>query len=163
MAVDPLEFGGYIRRLRHAKALTLVDLSKASGVSQPYLSQIENGKAASVPSPDILKKIADPLDVRYEELMLQAGHLTFVDWMMNTEDEADYNKNLDEAYAHIERQGIGLKFNPTDHHLPVKDLSLLIDMPGITWQGKVLSKFDKTRVWAMLDILFLTPKENENE
>lgn len=60
MAVDALEFGHYLRGLRKARGLTLVDLNKASGVSQPYLSQIENGKAGGVPSPDILKKSPNP-------------------------------------------------------------------------------------------------------
>lgn len=45
-----------------------------SGVSNAYLSQIENGKRG-VPSPEIIKKLSKALGSDYEELMLVAGHI----------------------------------------------------------------------------------------
>jgi transcriptional regulator with XRE-family HTH domain len=72
--MDPLEFGRHIKSLREAKGLTLTELSKLSGASHPYLSQIENGRKG-IPSTKVLKKLAGPLDVPYMELMYFAGHV----------------------------------------------------------------------------------------
>lgn len=65
-------FGEYIRGLRKKKGYTLVQLSKESGVSNPYLSQIENDKFT--PSIDILRKLANPLGVSVLTLMFNAGY-----------------------------------------------------------------------------------------
>lgn len=88
MARDPKEFGIYIRELRKQRGLTLVELYKKSGVSQPYLSQIENGKATTVPSPTIIEKLADPLGVQSSHLMLKAG---YYDWFFDEEADMDSN------------------------------------------------------------------------
>lgn len=65
-------FGEYIRELRKKKRLTLVQLSNLSGVSNPYLSQIENDKF--IPSPEILRKLSEPLGVNQLELLLKSGN-----------------------------------------------------------------------------------------
>lgn len=65
--------GEFIKFRRKEKGLTLVDLQEASGVSNSYLSQIENGKFK--PSSDILKKLATPLEISYYELMFKAGYI----------------------------------------------------------------------------------------
>ncbi len=75
LIVDLVQFGSYIKELRKKRGLTLASLSALSGVSHPYLSQIENGKLKNFPSPEILIKISEPLDVRYEKLLKAAGHL----------------------------------------------------------------------------------------
>lgn len=75
LIMDLIQFGSYIKELRKKKGLTLASLSALSGVSHPYLSQIENGKLKNFPSPEILIKISEPLDVRYEKLLKAAGHL----------------------------------------------------------------------------------------
>lgn len=71
--MDKVEFGKYLRSLRKKKGLTLVELANITGVSNPYISQIENGKF--LPSPDILEKLAKGLKVSSVNLMLQSGHL----------------------------------------------------------------------------------------
>lgn len=68
------EFGTYIRNLRKERGLTLKELGKATELSHPYLSQIETGKR-TIPSPDILKRLADSLGVEYEDLLIKAGHI----------------------------------------------------------------------------------------
>jgi transcriptional regulator with XRE-family HTH domain len=72
--MDSSEFGKFIKLLRKKRGLTLVALSKASSVSQPHLSHIENGKRG-VPSPELLNKLAKPLGVKYNTLMEAAGYL----------------------------------------------------------------------------------------
>lgn len=64
-------FGEFMKNLRKERGLTLAELSKESGVSQPFLSQIENNKRR--PSPEILKKLYDPLEYPYDLLLIKAG------------------------------------------------------------------------------------------
>ena len=68
------EFGRFLRERRKQMGLTLQSLAKLSGVSQTYLTNIENGKRG-IPSPEILNKLADPLEISYKELMEKAGYL----------------------------------------------------------------------------------------
>lgn len=67
------EFGEYLKSLRREKKLTIRQLDLYSGVSNSYISQMERG-ARGIPSPDILKKLAKPLGVSYEELMSKSGY-----------------------------------------------------------------------------------------
>jgi transcriptional regulator with XRE-family HTH domain len=72
--IDSIKFGQYLRQLRIHRNLTIRQVEAFSGVSNSYLSQLENGKRG-IPSPDILKKLAPAYRVTYEELMAAAGHL----------------------------------------------------------------------------------------
>ncbi|WP_234031554.1 helix-turn-helix domain-containing protein [Lentibacillus cibarius] len=72
--LEPEEFGEYLRSLRKRKGLTIKQLANLSNVSNAYISQIENGKRG-VPSPDVIRKFHEQLDVNQEHLMQQAGHV----------------------------------------------------------------------------------------
>lgn len=67
-----LSIGDYLRSRRKEKGMTLIELATASGVSHPYISQVENGKFS--PSPEILRKLAGPLGEDCDDLMVRAGH-----------------------------------------------------------------------------------------
>jgi SOS regulatory protein LexA len=73
--VLPKIFGAYLRKLRNDKGLTIRQLEKLSGVSNAYISQMETGKRG-IPTPDVLKKIHEPLGVEYDELMQRAGYIS---------------------------------------------------------------------------------------
>ena len=70
-----IEFGNYLKNLRKERGLSIRRLEAQSGVSNAYLSQLENGKRG-LPSPEILKKIHEPLDIGYAELMEKAGYIS---------------------------------------------------------------------------------------
>lgn len=72
------EFGKYIRELRNNRELTIRQLELYSGVSNSYLSQLENGKRG-IPSPDILKKLSKGLKHPYNDLLEKAGYIDEVD------------------------------------------------------------------------------------
>lgn len=72
--MDAKEYGQYIKGLRLESGLTLSELGKEVGYSNPYLSQIENGHKG-IPSPDLLLKFSKVLNVEYIELMYKAGYL----------------------------------------------------------------------------------------
>ena len=65
--------GDYIREQRGASDISLRQLAKLAGVSNPYLSQIERGLRK--PSAEILQQIAKALRISAEALYVQAGIL----------------------------------------------------------------------------------------
>lgn len=64
--------GATIRKMRIAKGLSVRKLAERSGISHPYLSQIENDK--NNPSPTILIKLAKGLQCDYLFLLGLAGY-----------------------------------------------------------------------------------------
>ncbi|GAA4664749.1 helix-turn-helix transcriptional regulator [Amycolatopsis dongchuanensis] len=67
------DIGEYIRQQRNNAKISLRQLSKLAGVSNPYLSQIERG--VRKPSAEILQQIAKGLRISAEALYVQAGIL----------------------------------------------------------------------------------------
>jgi transcriptional regulator with XRE-family HTH domain len=65
--------GEYIREQRESAQVSLRQLAKTAGVSNPYLSQIERGMKK--PSADILAQIAKGLRISAETLYVHAGIL----------------------------------------------------------------------------------------
>jgi transcriptional regulator with XRE-family HTH domain len=70
-AVD--DIGGYIRSQRESAQVSLRQLARTAGVSNPYLSQIERGLRK--PSAEILQQIAKGLRISAEALYVKAGIL----------------------------------------------------------------------------------------
>jgi transcriptional regulator with XRE-family HTH domain len=65
--------GDFVREQRRLGEMSLRQLSELSGVSNPYLSQIERGLRR--PSADILQQLARALEVSAETLYVRAGIL----------------------------------------------------------------------------------------
>lgn len=80
-----MSFAVYIKSLRKRRGLTLEKLRDLSGVSQTYITHVENGRRGE-PSPDILRKLSVGLGIPYIHLMIRAGHLT-------EEDLQEYRSN----------------------------------------------------------------------
>jgi transcriptional regulator with XRE-family HTH domain len=67
------DIGEYIRQQRNNAKISLRQLARQAGVSNPYLSQIERGLRK--PSAEILQQIAKGLRISAEALYVQAGIL----------------------------------------------------------------------------------------
>ena len=67
-------FYDQLRSLRKMKGYTIREVAYRSGVSTAYISQLENGNRG-LPSPEILKKLSEGLNIPYEELMKLAGYV----------------------------------------------------------------------------------------
>jgi transcriptional regulator with XRE-family HTH domain len=67
------DIGEYIRQQRNTAKISLRQLAKLAGVSNPYLSQIERGLRK--PSAEILQQIAKGLRISAEALYVEAGIL----------------------------------------------------------------------------------------
>jgi transcriptional regulator with XRE-family HTH domain len=71
--VNVNSIGDYIREQREQAKISMRQLAQSTGVSNPYLSQIERGLRK--PSADILQQLAKGLRISAEALYVQAGIL----------------------------------------------------------------------------------------
>ena len=88
------DLGGYIRAQRKTAELSLRNLAKLAGVSNPYLSQIERGLRK--PSAEILQAIARALSISSETLYVKAGILDERDIEPGVEDAISRDVRLSE-------------------------------------------------------------------
>lgn len=63
--------GEIIKKARMEKGLSLRELARKSGVSQPYLSQLESGQNNN-PTLEVLIKLADALGITLKEMLIEA-------------------------------------------------------------------------------------------
>ncbi len=74
MTAEKRSLGSELREIRTIRKLSLRDVEQATGISNAYLSQLENNKI-NKPSPHFLHKLAKLYDVDYEMLMEAAGYI----------------------------------------------------------------------------------------
>jgi transcriptional regulator with XRE-family HTH domain len=60
-----ISFGQLLKKIRLNNSITMKDLSKSSGVSQSYISQLESG--VRLPSKDVVHKLAHSLINQYKQ------------------------------------------------------------------------------------------------
>ena len=73
MANSSFDLGEFIREQRRMAQMSVRQLAKIAGVSNPYLSQIERGLRR--PSAEILQQVAKGLRISAEAMYVQAGIL----------------------------------------------------------------------------------------
>lgn len=158
--MDAKTFGQYLRELRKKREITLKDLGKEVGLSQPYLSQIENGEKG-IPSPDILKKLAGPLGVEYGELMYEAGYLDEI----AQDDNLSFTRIVvndkvlrgEEAKAYLRSNGGIFKSAEEAEEASSKadelEMLLILGKP-VTYFGNILTKDERKRILDMLELMF---------
>ncbi|WP_110926842.1 helix-turn-helix domain-containing protein [Bacillus massiliglaciei] len=143
------EFGLHLRNLRKKKGLTLEELGKLSDLSQPYLSQIENGKRA-IPSPEILYKLSKPLGVDHVHLMIKAGHLQG--------EENDYLESpLETELRKLEDGKLKEKMQKIQN--AENDIINILFRPNIHYRGVILTKEDRRKLADMIDIMLRNKEE----
>jgi transcriptional regulator with XRE-family HTH domain len=147
------ELGHAIKGVRNDKGLTLGKLSELTGVSQPYLSQIESGKRQ--PSTEILKKLAIALDIYYFDLLKLAGHNELVE-LYNAKQSKFNSLNTGESTPMNQlKSRLDAFEEATDlkQLLEQKPLALKVENIKPYYNGHLLTREDCERVLAMLDIL----------
>jgi transcriptional regulator with XRE-family HTH domain len=65
--------GTILRQAREVRELTAGDAARAAGISAAYLSKLE-GDAVKRPSPLVLHRLSEALDVPYADLMRLCGY-----------------------------------------------------------------------------------------
>jgi repressor LexA len=69
-------FGKILRKIRKVRGKSIYELARDAQVDAGYISRLENAHR-NPPSPRILQRFADALDVRVDLLMMAAGYLEF--------------------------------------------------------------------------------------
>jgi transcriptional regulator with XRE-family HTH domain len=70
---DSGALGGYLRAQRTAARLSIRNLAERVGVSYGYLSRLESGQYLR-PSPDILYRLAEVLEIDGNDLLARTGY-----------------------------------------------------------------------------------------
>lgn len=99
--MEEVNFGQFLKSIRKSKNLSIVKLAEMSGVSNPYISQIENNKFT--PSMDVLTKLAKSLNIDMIELAQRAGYLSEEDINLTAKEEkafeaAAFLQNSEDLY-----------------------------------------------------------------
>lgn len=123
-------FYDQLRDMRKLKGFTIRELADRSGVSAAYISQLENGNRG-VPSPEVLMKLSEGLNVSYSALMELAGYLQ--------SEQAE--------------KAPGVK-TPVNLRRFLRENDLMFD-------GVVLSELDKEWIERMLTVLYWKDKHSE--
>ena len=78
--------GRFLRNERERLGMSLREVEEATDgeVSNPYLSQLENGKIAK-PSPHVLYALAGAMGLSYDLLMMKAGYIVSPEKRKKTE------------------------------------------------------------------------------
>lgn len=137
LKVERQPFGTSLRLLRKSKKLSLVKLSELSGVSNPYLSQIENNKF--IPSLEILHKLAIVLDSDLYTIALASGFYSEQDLALLQRNQRKLNisdeKFTFEAYKshyHVQLEDIirdpARSFYITGHKLNYNEMHALVQL-----------------------------------
>ena len=66
--------GGWLREQREKQGIGLREFSRATGLNPSYISMLETG-SLEAPSPEMLDKIADGLDIESGKLHIIFGYL----------------------------------------------------------------------------------------
>jgi transcriptional regulator with XRE-family HTH domain len=69
-----VELGRRLREVRERRGRSLADVAAAAEISPAYLQKLEAG-GVKQPSPNVVYKLADALDLDYSELMSLAGYV----------------------------------------------------------------------------------------
>lgn len=87
-----LTFGEKLHQLREEKNISIRELERKTGISNSYLSQLENGKRPR-PSQEVIAKIGKVLgNGAYNRLMVEAGYLKTLSNAMKDIDKMFFNK-----------------------------------------------------------------------
>lgn len=68
------ELGNFIKEKRAARELSIRKLAELAGISHTEIKRIEDG-VRKQPSPQVLRAIAEALNISYDDIMTSAGYI----------------------------------------------------------------------------------------
>ncbi|MBY0160980.1 helix-turn-helix transcriptional regulator [Paenibacillus lautus] len=135
-------FGSYLKEMRENKGWSINQLAQAADISGSQISRIENG-LRGIPKPQTLRKMAEALEVPYEELMNKAGYLQqdvakheeipAPAWA-TSRDKRDFKKMLEDD-GELMFDGVPLSGEDKQR---IKDV-----LTGLFWEAKQMNKRKK--------------------
>lgn len=110
-------FGKYLKSLREQKSASLLDVERATGISNAYLSQLETGTRKRLPTPERLRRIADYYNVSVLEILAKAGYYEPKDI------KETYKERIEKIFSHViydPQFSTGQRINPDELTLDAK-------------------------------------------
>lgn len=141
------DLGITLKQLRKERGLTSNELASLVGISRSYLTQIETAKRTA--SPELLRKIAEAVDVSYVDLLKIAGHNDLFELYIAK--FTDKQKQSSPKLIHLVSDMKVL--------LEQSNLTLKAEKVAPTFNGHPLTPDESERALAMLYILFPHYKE----
>lgn len=136
--MKPTQFGNYLKKIRKEKGLTLVQLSKLSGVSNPYISQLENGHFK--PSLEVIQKLSKGLGLDESVLFYAAGYV--------------FDVNFDQDKEHSIVSELSQEQRDDENNNNNNDLfSLLLSDVDLYFKNKLLSENDKEKILTIISTI----------
>ncbi|NOU92019.1 helix-turn-helix domain-containing protein [Paenibacillus sp. LMG 31456] len=134
------EFGFYLKKARESKGISVNQLALESGISNAQISRIENG-LRGIPKPETIRKLAEALQIPYEEMMGMAGHMPDdrkqdIPAWATSRDKRDFKKMLEEDG---EIMFDGIPINDTDKQ------RIMDVLTGFFWEAKQMNKRKKPK------------------
>ena len=122
-----MELGKFIKKHRVSKGWTITKLAEKTGISRPYLSQIESG-LDSPPSEKKIRSLAEVLDIPLAVILSIAHQTNFTDeYIQEALDYDELYQNINTKYEELTKKldslGDSLRettTNEADHRLQVK-------------------------------------------
>ncbi|WP_036179694.1 helix-turn-helix domain-containing protein [Ureibacillus massiliensis] len=151
--------GALLKKLRKEKELTLNQLSDLTGISQPYLSQLESNKRK--PSAVYLHRISDVLDVPYSALIKLSGNPDFIDKYNSHQIKEGFPERIVSKIVPIDSDRLEALESATDLKVLLEQDALVIKAEKIkpSFNGHLLTEDEAERALAMLYLLFPQYKE----
>jgi len=81
-------FGEYLQKLRKHKNVSVKEMARGTGISDPFLYQVESGKK-SLTSPEYFNRLARYFQIDVSELLKKAGYI------QEDDEETKINKAFD--------------------------------------------------------------------
>lgn len=72
---DDLNFGQYLRGAREAKKISLRKFAEKVGKTPTYISKIERNELETKPSEELVRRIAEELNLDFDDLIIRAGRI----------------------------------------------------------------------------------------
>lgn len=145
-------FGVLLKELREEVGLNSTRLAEMSGLSRPYVSQLESGKRN--PAPQALKKLAEALDnVTYSGLLEAAG---FMELAENEKLRSAYRdfSNLEDTTELYDRVQVLEQTKDLKVFLELNFKDALANPVTPYYNGHKLTEQDRQRILNILKELF---------
>lgn len=99
-------FGNILRKIRKIRGLSIYELAGKAEVDAGYISRLENAHR-NPPSPRVLQRFAEALDIRADLLMMAAGYLEF-DTSGRPLDEEEIVRRVESELTGVKHKDVGV-------------------------------------------------------
>ena len=100
------DFGAYLKEVRNRKGLTTRQAAEAFGVSQAYITKLENHQRKQPPGEALIRRVSDVYGLDFREVMDRAGY------RLDIPRSLELKMDIDNAFRRLMGD---LRFRPSGH------------------------------------------------